>query len=145
MITWGTRENLNEDEFYNREMELDNIKSLLNTTSNGNAPQILLTCLRGVGKQYFLKKIKKELDSDYLVVYMNFSNAECYQKNNMSVIGVMEYFFKEFLIESKNKHLNTLDKEIEKFFKANDFKIKEFIQVDKFPIPIFGSETNVKN
>lgn len=62
MIPWGTRENLREDEFYNRVAEIDNLKSLLNTTSNGNAPQILLTGLRGVGKTVFLKKIKKELD-----------------------------------------------------------------------------------
>ena len=62
----------------------------------------------------------------------------------MSIIGLMEYFFKEFLIEAKNKNLNTLDKEIEKFFKVNDFKIKDFIKIDKFPIPVFGSETNVE-
>ncbi len=80
MIPWGTRENLREDEFYNRVKELDNLKSLLETTANGNAPQILLTGLRGVGKTVFLKKIKKDLDEDYLVVYINFSNAECYQK-----------------------------------------------------------------
>ena len=144
MIPWGTRENLNEDEFYNRTAEIDNLKSLLNTTANANAPQILLTGLRGVGKTVFLKKIKKELDEDYLVVYMNFSNAECYQKSNMSVIGLMEYFFKEFITEAKNKNLNTLDKKIEKFFKANNFKIMDFAQVDKFPIPIFESETNVE-
>ena len=144
MIPWGTRENLSEDEFYNRIAEIDNLKSLLNTTSNGNAPQILLTGLRGVGKTVFLKKIKKELDEDYLVVYMTFSNAECYQKSNMSVIGLMEYFFKEFITEAKNKNLNTLDKKIEKFFKANNFKIRDFVQVDKFPIPIFESETNVE-
>ncbi len=144
MIPWGTRENLSEEEFYNRVAELDNLKSLLNTTANGNAPQILLTGLRGVGKTVFLKKIKKELDDDYLVLYINFSKAECYQKRNMSVIGLMEFLFKELLIEAKNKNLNTLDKKIEKYFKVNDFKIKDFIQLDKFPIPIFGSETNVE-
>ena len=64
---WGTRENLREVEFYNRVAEIDNLKSLLNTASNGNAPQILLTGIKGVGKTVFLKKIKKELDDDYLV------------------------------------------------------------------------------
>ena len=73
---------------------------------------------------YGTKKIKKELDDDYLVVYINFSKAECYQKRNMSVVGLLEFFFKEFLIEAKNKNLNTLDKKIEKYFKVNDFKIK---------------------
>ena len=54
----------------------------------------------------------------------------------------MEYFFKELIIESKNKGLNTLDKKIEKFFKSNDFKIKVFIKLDKIPVPIFSKETN---
>ena len=35
MIPWGTRENLREDEFYNRVAEIDNLKSLLNTTFCG--------------------------------------------------------------------------------------------------------------
>ena len=144
MIPWGTRENLRDEEFYNRTRELNNLKSLLETTSSGNAPQILLTGLRGVGKTVFLKKIKKELDENYLVVYMNFSKAECYHKNNMSIVGIMEYFLREFLIEAKSKNLNTLDKKIEKYFKTNNFTIKEFIQIDNFPIPIFSSETDVE-
>ena len=38
MIPWGTRENLRDEEFYNRTRELNNLKSLLETTSSGNAP-----------------------------------------------------------------------------------------------------------
>lgn len=56
----------------------------------------------------------------------------------------MEHFFKELIREAKNKGLNTLDKQIEKYFKSNDFKIKEFVQVDKIPIPIFSKETNTE-
>lgn len=145
MIPWGTRQNLTDDEFYNRVNELNTMKSLLQTTSDGNPPQILLTGLRGVGKTVFLKKLKKELDEEYLTVYLNFSKSQCFQKSNMSINGLMEFFFKEFLIEAKKKNLNTLDKKIEKFFKANDFKIREFVQLDKIPIPIFGKETNTEN
>lgn len=54
----------------------------------------------------------------------------------------MGHFFKELILESKNKGLNTLDKQIEKYFKSNDFKIREFIRLDKIPIPIFSKETN---
>ena len=144
MIPWGTRENLSEDEFYNRKRELDNIKSLLKTTANGNPPQILLTGIRGVGKTVFLKKIKQDLNNDYLVVYVNFSNAECYQKNQMSVNGLLEYLFKQILIESKKHNLNKFDKKIEKIFKSNDFKIKDFITIDKFPVPVFGKDTNTE-
>ena len=102
----------------------------------------MLTGIRGVGKTVFLKKLKRELDDEYLVVYMDFSKSPCYQKNQMGITGLMEHFFKELLLESKNKGLNTLDKQIEKYFKSNDFKIREFIQLDKIPMSVFSKETN---
>ena len=143
-LPWGTNQNLTDDEFYNRRWELDNIKTFLDTTANGNAPKMLLTGIRGVGKTVFLKKIKRELNDDYLVLYLDFSQSECYQKNNLSINGLMEYFFKQLLIEAKNKNLNTFDKKIEKYFKSNNFKIRDFIQLDKFAVPIFGSETDTE-
>lgn len=142
-LPWGNTQNLTDDKFYNRESELINLKNILHSTSQGHAPDLLLTGIRGVGKTVFLKKLKREHDDDeYLVVYMVFSKSKCYQKNQMNIIGLMEYFFKELIIESKNKGLNTLDKKIEKFFKSNDFKIKVFIKLDKIPVPIFSKETN---
>ena len=141
-LPWGNNQNLTDEEFYNRESELINIKNILHSTSQGHAPDLLLTGIRGVGKTVFLKKLKRELDDEYLVVYMDFSKSKCYQKNQMTITGLMEHFFKELILESKNKGLNTLDKQIEKYFKTNDFKIREFIQIDKIPIPIFSKETN---
>ena len=141
-LPWGSNQNLTDEEFYNRENELINLKNILHSTSQGHAPDILLTGIRGVGKTVFLKKVKRDLDGEYLVVYMDFSKSKCYQLNQVSIIGLMEYFFKELIIESKNKGLNTLDKKIEKYFKSNDFKIKEFVKIDKIPIPIFSSQTN---
>ena len=141
-LPWGNNQNLTDEEFYNRESELINIKNILHSTSQGHAPDLLLTGMRGVGKTVFLKKLKRELDDEYLVVYMDFSKSKCYQKNQMSITGLMEHFFKELILESKNKGLNTLDKQIEKYFKTNDFKIREFKQIDKIPIPIFSKETN---
>lgn len=32
-LPWGNNQNLTDDEFYNREYELNNLKSLLETTS----------------------------------------------------------------------------------------------------------------
>jgi predicted AAA+ superfamily ATPase len=141
-LPWGNNQNLTDEEFYNRESELVNIKNILHSTSQGHAPDLLLTGIRGVGKTVFLKKLKRELDEDYLVVYMDFSKSKCYQKNQMSIIGLMEHFFKELILESKNKGLKTLDKQIEKYFKSNDFKIREFIQLDKIPLPVFSNQTN---
>ncbi|MBE6494486.1 MAG: ATP-binding protein [Methanosphaera stadtmanae] len=141
-LPWGTNQNLTDEEFYNRQWELDNIKTFLETTGKGNAPKMLLTGIRGVGKTVFLKKIKRDMYEDYLVLYLDFSQSESYQKNNLSIRGLMEYFFKQLIIESKNKKLNTMDKRIEKYFKSNNFKIKDFIQLNKFPIPVFSSQTD---
>ena len=141
-LPWGNNQNLTDEEFYNRKGELINLKNILQSTSQGHAPILLLTGIRGVGKTVFLKKLKRELDDEYLVVYMDFSKSKCYQKNQMSIVGLMEHFFKELMIESKNKGLNTLDKKIEKYLKSNDFKIKEFVKLDKIPVPIFSKETN---
>ena len=47
---------------------------------------------------------------------------------------------KEGCIEGA-KYIETFE-EIEKYFKSNDFKIKEFIQIDKIPLPVFSKETN---
>ena len=141
-LPWGNNQNLTDEEFYNRKGELINLKNILQSTSQGHAPDLLLTGIRGVGKTVFLKKLKRELDDEYLVVYMDFSRSKCYQKNQMSIVGLMEHFFKELMIESKSKGLNTLDKKIEKYFKSNDFKIKEFVKLDKIPVPVFSTETN---
>ena len=62
----------------------------------------------------------------------------------MSIVGLLEYFLRELLIEAKKKKLNTLDKKIEKYFKTNNFNIKDFIQIDKIPLPLFNSETDVE-
>ena len=60
-LPWGNNQNLTDEEFYNRESELVNIKNILHSTSQGHAPDLLLTGIRGVGKTVFLKKLKREL------------------------------------------------------------------------------------
>ena len=114
-LPWGNNQNLTDDEFYNRENELHNIKNLLDSTSKGHAPDLLLTGIRGVGKTVFLKKLKRQLDDEYLVVYIDFSKSECFQKNKMNINGLMKHYFKELIREAKNKKLNTLNKQIEKY------------------------------
>ncbi|MBR0473111.1 MAG: hypothetical protein IJI98_10505 [Methanosphaera sp.] len=52
-LAWVNNQELNEDEFYNRTEEIANITALLNLTAQNNAPSILLTGIRNVGKQYF--------------------------------------------------------------------------------------------
>lgn len=142
ILPMADRNELTDDEFFNRSAELDNLFNLLESTSNGNAPDIMLTGIRGVGKTVFLKKIKKQLDKDYLVVYADFSRAECHRKRNMSVVGLMEYFYKELMKEAKSKNLSTFDKKIRKFFKTNNFEVKDVGSINGFPVPIISKETD---
>ena len=141
-LPWGNREVLNDDEFYNRVSELDNMKNLLSSTANGNAPDILLTGIRGVGKTVFLKKLKKELSDDYLVIYLDISKSGAYQKNNMSVGELMGFFYNEIISEAKRKNLNTLEKKVEKFFKTNNFSLKDISNAGGYPVPVPGFGSN---
>ncbi len=141
----GNKQELNEDEFFNRTHEISTITHLLELTSQNNAPNILLTGIRGVGKTVFIKKIKKEIQDDYLGIYIDFSKAECYQKDNMSIIGLMEFYYNEIIKECKNRKLDTLDKKIEKYFKTNKFKIKNYGNINGIPFPIFDKETKTED
>ncbi|MBE6494644.1 MAG: ATP-binding protein [Methanosphaera stadtmanae] len=136
------KQNLTDEEFFNRIMEITTLTNLLNSTKSGNAPNLLLTGIRGVGKTVFLRKIKQKLEKDYLVVYIDFSRAECYQKDNLSINGLMEHYYNELLNECKRKGLTTIDKKITKYFKTNNFKIKDVKNVGGYSLPVIGSEKN---
>ena len=57
----------------------------------------------------------------------------------------MEHFFKEVIIESKNKGLNTFDKQIEKYFKSNDFKLGNSYILIKYMYLYFQKRQMKKN
>mgnify|MGYP003301237516 CR=1 FL=1 len=77
--------------------------NLLNSTSDSNAPDILVTGIRGVGKTVLLNKIKKFMDENYLVVYMDFSVFQTYQKNNMSLKGLYDFYYQKIIEEAHLK------------------------------------------
>lgn len=86
-IPLGNNENLDDNPFFNRSIELTHLKQMLMTTENETPPNILLTGIRGVGKTVFLKKIKKELEKDgFLVIYINFSQTECFRRKKIWVL-----------------------------------------------------------
>ena len=124
-LPWANSKVLTDDEFYNRTQEINNLKNLLMSTSQNNAPNILLTGIRGVGKTVLLNKIKQQMDEKFLVVYMDFSISQTYQKNNMSIKGLLDFYYQKIIDESNLKGLNTLNNQIKKFFKTNNFKMKD--------------------
>lgn len=142
-LPWGNSQYLNKEEFYNRTTEISNIKNLLNSTKESNAPDILLTGIRGVGKTVFLKRIKEELEDQYMIVYVDFSQADCFQKNNMSLTGLLEHYYKEIMNECKKNSITTTGNKIRKFFKTNKFDIKDITEVNGFPVPITTSNADI--
>ncbi|RAP46153.1 MAG: hypothetical protein BZ135_04090 [Methanosphaera sp. rholeuAM6] len=144
-LAWINKEKLNDDEFYNRKEEIINLKTLLEMTSINNAPDILLTGVRSVGKTVLLNKIKSELDTDYLIVYSDFSRAECYQKQKMSSERVLIHLYNDIVKECNKKKIDLKSKRIKKFFKTNDFNINHITNIDKFPLPIINSKVNLNN
>ena len=147
-LPWGTSKVLTDEEFFNRTQEISNLKNLLNSTRENNAPDILVTGIRGVGKTVLLNKIKQIMDKNYLVVYMDFSVSQTYQKNKMSLKGLYDFFYQKIIEEVQQKGLNTLKNHINKFFKTNNFKLKEVVVASAFdisiPIPIIGTERDLE-
>ena len=147
-LPWGTSKILTDEEFFNRTQEISNLTNLLNSTSENNAPDILVTGIRGVGKTVLLNKIKQFMDQNYLVVYMDFSVSQTYQKNKMSLNGLYDFFYQKIIEEAQIKGLDTLKNHIKKFFKTNNFKLKEVVVASAFdisiPIPIIGTERDLE-
>lgn len=69
----GNDNDLDDTQFYNRVDEISFLSDNLELTKKGSTPTILLTGIRGVGKSALMKKLKKNLQNEYLVVYMDLS------------------------------------------------------------------------
>ena len=147
-LPWGTSKVLTDEEFFNRTQEISNLTNLLNSTRENNAPDILVTGIRGVGKTVLLNRIKQVMDKNYLVVYMDFSVSQTYQKNKMTLKGLYDFYYQKIIEEAHLKGLNTLKNHINKFFKTNNFKLKEVVVASAFdisiPIPIIGTERDLE-
>lgn len=147
-LPWGNSKVLTDEEFFNRTQEISNLTKLLESTGENNAPDILVTGIRGVGKTVLLNKIKQFMDENYMVVYMDLSTSQTYQKNNMSLKGLYDFYYQKVIEETKLKGLNTLDSHIKKFFKTNNFKLKEVVLASaldiSIPIPIIEAERDLE-
>lgn len=142
-LPWGNSKKLTCEEFYNRTEEINLLTNILKTTSKSNAPNILLTGIRSVGKTVLLNRIKEIMDKEYLVINMDFSMSQTYQKNNMSVEGILDYYYNKIVKECKKRQLNTLDTKINKFFKTNNFLLKDVADIEHVPIPIISSQRDL--
>lgn len=143
-LAWGTDAELTEEQFYNRERDISLIKSILETTSTGSPPTLMIVGIRGVGKTVLLKKIKRELENDYLICYVDLSATSGYQMGELTEMGIMMHFYECWMEACKNRNFTTIFKKVKKYFQTKNFRIREFADAGGYPVPIPKAEDDYK-
>ncbi|GAA5819663.1 MAG: AAA family ATPase [Methanobrevibacter sp. CfCl-M3] len=143
-LAWGTESNMSDEKFYNRENEITLLKKLLSTLEENSSPTIMLSGIRGVGKTSLLKKIKNEMEKDYLIAYIDLTRIDTYQTDKLTKMGLINEFYKVWMEAINNNGFKTIINKIKKYFKTKNFKIKEVISAEGYPIPIIETEDNYK-
>lgn len=144
-LAWGTNNDLNDNQFYNRVEDIRFISDLLKSSQYGTSPSILITGIRGVGKSALMKKVQKKFrDKNYLVVYIDLSSSDAYQKDEFSKEALIELIYDEIINECKEFGITTVDKKIEKYIKTHDITLKEIVNIKGYPVPFLWTKKNYK-
>ena len=144
-LAWGTNNDLNENQFYNRVEDIKFISDLLRSSQYGTSPSILLTGIRGVGKSALMKRIQKNFrDENYLVVYIDLSSSNAYQTDEFTRESLIELIYDELIKECGEFGITTVDKKIEKYIKTHDVALKEIVNIKWYPVPFLWTKKNYK-
>ncbi len=144
-LAWGTNNDLNENQFYNRVEDIKFISDLLRSSQYGTSPSILLTGIRGVGKSALMKRIKKNFrDENYLVIYIDLSSSNAYQTDEFTRESLIELIYDEIIKECGESGITTVDKKIEKYIKTHDVALKEIVNIKGYPVPFLWTKKNYK-
>ena len=144
-LAWGTNNDLNENQFYNRVEDIKFISDLLRSSQYGTSPSILLTGIRGVGKSALMKRIQKNFrDENYLVVYIDLSSSNAYQTDEFTSESLIELIYDEIIKECGESGITTVDKKIEKYIKTHDVALKEIVNIKGYPVPFLWTKKNYK-
>ena len=136
----GNDNDLDDTQFYNRVDEISFLSDNLELTKKGSTPTILLTGIRGVGKSALMKKLKKNLQNEYLVVYMDLSAIDKYKKNSLTRFDFMKLFYESIIKSCSESNIITIDTKILKHFKTRNFKLDKIETINKIPIPLLKTE-----
>ena len=136
----GNDNDLNDAQFYNRIDEISFIRDNLEITKKGSTPTILLTGIRGVGKTALMKKLKKDFQNDYLVVYMDLSAMDKFKTEKLTRFSFMKLFYESIIKACRQSNIKTIDKQILKYFKTRNFKLDKLESIDSIPIPNLNSQ-----
>ena len=136
----GNDNDLDDSQFYNRVDEISFISDNLEIAKKGSTPTILLTGIRGVGKTALMKKLKKDFQNEYLVVYMDLSAMDKFKKDKLDRFCFMRLFYESIINACDESNIITIDTKILKYFKTRNFIMDKIESVDKIPIPILKTE-----
>lgn len=130
----GNDNDLDDTQFYNRVDEISFLSDNLELTKKGSTPTILLTGIRWVGKSALMKKLKKNLQNEYLVVYMDLSAIDKYKKNSLTRFDFMKLFYESIIKSCSESNIITIDTKILKYFKNRNFKLDKIETINKIPL-----------
>lgn len=130
----GNDNDLDDTQFYNRVDEISFLSDNLELTKKGSTPTILLTGIRGVGKSTLMKKLKKNLQNEYLVVYMDLSAIDKYKKNSLTRFDFMKLFYESIIKSCSESNIITIDTKILKYFKTRNFKLDKINKIPLLPL-----------
>jgi len=136
----GNDNDLDDTQFYNRTEEISFLSDNLSLAEKGSTPTILLTGIRGVGKSALMKKLKRDLQNDYLVIYMDLSAIDKYKKKSLTRFDFMKLFYESIINACNESNIITIDIQILKYFKTRNFMLDKIESIDKIPIPILKTE-----
>lgn len=136
----GNDNDLDDSQFFNRVNEISFISDNLELAKKGSTPTILLTGIRGVGKTALMKKLKKDFQNEYLVVYMDLSAMDKFKKDKLDRFCFMRLFYESIIKACDESNIITIDAKILKYFKTRNFIMDKIESVGKIPIPILKTE-----
>ena len=136
----GNDNDLDDSQFFNRVDEISFISDNLELAKKGSTPTILLTGIRGVGKTALMKKLKKDFQNEYLVVYMDLSAMDKFKKDKLDRFCFMRLFYESIIKACDESNIITIDAKILKYFKTRNFIMDKIEEVGKIPNPILKKE-----
>lgn len=81
-----------------------------------------------------MKKLKKNLQNEYLVVYMDLSAIDKYKKNSLTRFDFMKLFYESIIKSCSESNIITIDTKIHKYFKTRNFKLDKINKIPLLPL-----------